>query len=82
MVFHRITSYNVCYTKLLRMIDILFSDEAAAIRKIVNSFDRTLVGKLIDIFENIPFVEEWQLEKFNEIANEKFENFQTTHEDT
>ncbi len=64
------------------MIDILFSDEAAAIRKIVNSFDRTLVGKLIDIFENIPFVEEWQLEKFNEIANEKFENFQTTHEDT
>jgi len=62
------------------MLDILFNDEAFALKKIVNTFDQSVVGKIIDIFENIPYVEEWQLEKFNGIANEKFENFQTVHD--
>ncbi len=62
------------------MLDILFNEEAFAAKRIVDTFDMDLVGKVIDIFENIPFIEEWQLDKLNELANERFENFQSSHE--
>jgi len=61
------------------MIEILFNDNCEVVKKIVNRYDRQLVGKIFDIFENLPYVEESHFEKFEEIVKQKFDNIQSSH---
>ncbi len=62
------------------MLDLLFEDNASSLKKVVGKCDRILAGKILDIFENLPYIEESHLEKFQEIVNAKFENFQLSQE--
>jgi transcription elongation factor GreA len=61
------------------MFEILFDDNAEVLKKIVNRLDRTIVEKIFDIFENLPYIEDSQLEKFEEIVKSRFENIQEHH---
>jgi transcription elongation factor GreA len=63
-----------------QMLDLLLEDNCAVLKKIVNRCDRDLAGRIFDIFENLPYIEESHLEKFQEIVNARFENFQVSHE--
>lgn len=58
------------------MLEFLFDDNAAVLRKIASRSDRNLVSKIFDIFENLPYIEESQLAKFEEIINERFGEMQ------
>jgi len=62
------------------MLELLFEENCAVLRKIVDKHDRAFVGKVFDIFENLPYIEESHLEKFQDIINARFENFQPAHE--
>jgi transcription elongation factor GreA len=62
------------------MMEIIFDDECAILKKIVNKYDRQLVGKIFDIFENLPYAGESQLEKFEEIVKSRFDNIQSAHD--
>ncbi len=62
------------------MLDLLFNEDELVLKEIVEKFDMPLLGKIYDIFENLSYVEESQLEKFKEILNARFENFQSVHE--
>jgi len=61
------------------MFDILFDDNSDVLKKMVNRFDRTVVEKVFDMFENLSYVEDSQLEKFEEIVKSRFENIQEHH---
>ncbi len=63
------------------MLELLFDENSAVLKKIVEKHDRTFVGKIFDIFENLSFIEESHLEKFQEIVNVRFENFQPAQEE-
>ena len=63
-----------------QMLDLLLEDNCAVLKKIVSRCDRDLAGRIFDIFENLPYIEESHLEKFQEIVNARFENFQVSHE--
>lgn len=62
------------------MTEILFEDDCEVLKKLVNRHDRQLVGKLFDIFENLPYAEESQLQKFEEIVKSRFNNIQDAHD--
>ncbi len=62
------------------MMEIIFDDECTILKKIVNKYDRQLVGKIFDIFENLPYAGESQLEKFEEIVKSRFDNIQSAHD--
>lgn len=62
------------------MTEIIFDDDCAVLKKIVNKYDRQLVGKIFDIFENLPYAGESQLEKFEEIVKSRFDNIQNAHD--
>ncbi len=58
------------------MIEFLFDDNAAVLRKIIERADRNLASKIFDIFENLPYIEESQLARFEEVTNERFGDIQ------
>ncbi len=62
------------------MTEIIFDDECEVLKRIVGKHDRQLVGKIFDIFENLPYVGESQLEKFEEIVKSRFDNIQSAHD--
>ncbi len=62
------------------MTEIIFDNDCEVLRKIVNRYDHQLVGKIYDIFENLPYAGESQLEKFEEIVRSRFSNIQDAHE--
>lgn len=62
------------------MTEIIFDDECNVLKKIVNKHDRQLVGKIFDIYENLPYASESQLEKFEEIVKSRFDNIQSAHD--
>ncbi|HQO38979.1 MAG TPA: GreA/GreB family elongation factor, partial [Spirochaetota bacterium] len=58
------------------MLEFLFDDDAAVLRKITLRSDRSLVSKIFDIFENLAYIEESQLAKFEEVIRERFGDIQ------
>ena len=58
------------------MLEFLFDDNAAVLRKIISGSDQGLVSKIFDIFENLTYIEESQLAKFEEVIREKFGDIQ------
>jgi transcription elongation factor GreA len=58
------------------MLEFLFDDNAAVLRKIAARSDRNLVSKIFDIFENLSYIEESQLAKFEEVIKERFGDMQ------
>jgi len=60
------------------MLEFIFDDNAAVLKKIISRCDRGLAGKMFDIFENISFIEESQLARFEEVINERFGDMQKT----
>ncbi len=62
------------------MIEVLFDDDSEVLKKIVNTCDRQLVGKIFDIYENLAYIEESQLAKFEEIVKGRFSNIQNAHD--
>lgn len=62
------------------MSEIIFDDDCDVLKKIVNTHDRQLVGKIYDIYENLPYAGESQLEKFEEIVKSRFNNIQNAHD--
>ena len=58
------------------MLEFLFVDDAAVLRKITSRSDRNHVSKIFDIFENLTYIEESQLVKFEEVINERFGDIQ------
>jgi len=61
------------------MFEIIFDDNAEVLKRIVNRLDRSVVEKIFDIFENLSYVEDSQLEKFEEIVKSRYENIQEHH---
>lgn len=58
------------------MLEFLFDDDAAVLRRITSRSERGLVSKIFDIFENLAYIEESQLAKFEEVINERFGDIQ------
>ncbi|HPS58211.1 MAG TPA: transcription elongation factor GreA [Spirochaetota bacterium] len=58
------------------MLEFLFVDDAAVLRRITSKSDRNHVSKIFDIFENLTYIEESQLVKFEEVINERFGDIQ------
>ena len=62
------------------MTNIICDDNYEALKKIVAKYDRQLVGKIFDIFKNLPYIEISQFEKFEEIVRSRFDNIQSSSE--
>ncbi|MCL1864401.1 MAG: transcription elongation factor GreA [Spirochaetes bacterium] len=60
------------------MTNIICDDNYEVLKKFVARYDRQLVGKIFDIFKNLPYVEKSQLEKFEEIVKTRFDNIQSS----
>jgi transcription elongation factor GreA len=60
------------------MTNIICDDNYEALKRIVGRYDRQLVGKIFDIFENLPYIEKSQFEKFEEIVKERFDDIQSS----
>ncbi|MCP4131644.1 MAG: transcription elongation factor GreA [bacterium] len=57
-------------------LDILFDNEAHVLKDIVQDFDQGFLGKVYDLFSNLPYIEETHSEKFMALINERFEGFE------
>jgi len=56
-------------------LDLLFDNNEFVIKDLVKEFDLPFLSRIYDIFSNISFVAEEQVEKFNKIILEKFKDF-------
>ncbi|MCX8122996.1 MAG: transcription elongation factor GreA [Spirochaetes bacterium] len=56
-------------------LDIIFDNDAAVLKDIVNTFDIQFLGKVYDIFSGIPYIEESMREKFLEIIKSRYQDF-------
>ena len=56
-------------------MDLLFDDESEVLKELVSEFDQAFLGRLYDVFSNISFAEESQVEKFLLLIKEKFPEF-------
>ncbi|MCL1834064.1 MAG: GreA/GreB family elongation factor [Leptospirales bacterium] len=60
------------------MTNIICDDNYEALKRIVDRYDSQLVGKIFDIFENLPYIEKSQFEKFEEIVKSRFDDIQSS----
>ncbi len=57
-------------------VDLLFDNNSAVLRNIVEQFDPVLLGKLHDLFSNVSYVDEPQKESFLALIRAKYADFQ------
>ncbi len=57
-------------------LDVLFDNNAAVLRNIVELFDLSFLGKIYDLFSNVSYVEDSQRESFMSIIKAKYPDFQ------
>jgi transcription elongation factor GreA len=56
------------------MMELLFEDNGEVLKNIVTRSDRNIAEKIFDIFENLSYVDESQLAKFEDVVKSKFSN--------
>ena len=56
-------------------MDIIFDNDAAVLKDIVNTFDIQFLGKVYDIVGSIPYIEDSMREKFLEIIKSRYHDF-------
>jgi len=59
-----------------QMMDFLFDDEEIILKNIVRDNDEILLGRMFDIFKNLPNVSETNVEKFLVFITNKYSEFQ------
>ncbi|HOM09167.1 MAG TPA: transcription elongation factor GreA [Spirochaetota bacterium] len=56
-------------------LDIIFDNDAAVLKDIVNTFDIQFLGKVYDIVGSIPYIEDSMRDKFFEIIKSRYPDF-------
>ena len=59
------------------MVDILFNNESDVLKNISKEFENKFLSKIFDLFRNVSYVEESEIEKFNDIIKENHPDFQS-----
>jgi transcription elongation factor GreA len=57
-------------------LDVLFDNNAAVLRNIVDQFDLAVLGKIYDLFSNVSYIEDANRESFLSIIKAKYPDFQ------
>lgn len=63
-------------------LDIIFDNDAAVLKDMVNAFDIQFLGKVYDIFSGIPYVDDSMREKFLDIIKSRFGDFKPLQKTT
>lgn len=58
-------------------LELLFDNEIQILKELVNEFDQAFLGRIYDVFSNISYAEEGDVEKFLGLIKEKYPDFKT-----